>query len=45
MGMLNKQTRQDDLNDQMGASSFFDMVQSLLPTRRETTNIFNKLPQ
>jgi len=44
MGML-KQTRQDDLNDQMGASSFDIKAHSLLPTRTATTNIFNKPPQ
>jgi len=44
MGML-KQTRQDDFNDQMGGSSFDIKARSHLPTRTETTNIFNKLPQ
>jgi hypothetical protein len=44
MGML-KQKRQDDFNDQMGASSFDIKARSHLPTGTETTNIFNKLPQ
>jgi len=40
-----EQTRQDDLNDQMGASSFDIKAQSHLPTRSESTNIYNQLPQ